>query len=75
MKRILIVLSLVLALFMVSGCIARPVEGVIGGADGPTAIFVTGPQPHRGTFVLIAAGCAGAITAGVLLLWKARKRH
>ena len=49
--------------------------GIIGGADGPTAIFVTGPQPNWGLFVLIAAGCIGAVTAGILLLWKAGKRR
>lgn len=65
-------LSISLLLTMHSGAAS---VGVIGGADGPTAIFVAGSQPHWGTFVLIAAGCIGAVIAGILLLWKARKRR
>ena len=33
--------------------------GVIGGADGPTAIFVTGRFPWE--LLLLAAFCVGAV--------------
>ena len=49
--------------------------GIIGGADGPTAVFVTGTPPDWGTLLLIAAACIAAIVAGILLLWKAGKKH
>lgn len=49
--------------------------GIIGGADGPTAVFVTGSVPSWGTIILIAAACIAAVVAGILLLWKARKNR
>ncbi|MBR4869229.1 MAG: hypothetical protein IKU12_00435 [Oscillospiraceae bacterium] len=52
MKRMMVVLSLALALITLSGCIARPVEGIIGGADGPTAIIV-GETKEPENYVLI----------------------
>ncbi len=52
MKRMIVVLSLALALITLSGCIARPVEGIIGGADGPTAIIV-GETKEPDSYVLI----------------------
>lgn len=33
-------MSLAMALLLLCGCAARPVESVIGGADGPTAVIV-----------------------------------
>lgn len=48
--------------------------GIIGGADGPTSVFVTGPVPSWGTIIPVAALCIAAITAAILLLCKA-KRH
>ncbi len=47
--------------------------GIIGGADGPTAIFVTGSPPSWGTILLIAALCIAAAVAAILLLKKAKK--
>lgn len=42
--------------------------GIIGGADGPTAVFVTGnPASGRMLFVLLAA-------AALLALWFLRKK-
>ena len=43
--------------------------GIIGGADGPTAIFVTG-NPLPGILLLAAAGLA----LGLLIGWYFRKR-
>lgn len=41
--------------------------GIIGGADGPTAVFVTGsPRPS----VLTLAVLAAVIIAAVLFFWK-----
>ena len=52
MKKKWMVLSLVLALFTLCGCIARPAEGVIGGADGPTSVTV-GEMQEPDSYVLI----------------------
>ena len=45
--------------------------GIIGGADGPTAIFVTGKLP---LFALLAAGLAAAAVLA-LLIWLFLKRR
>jgi len=52
MKKNLLLASLALALLMLCGCIAHPVEGIIGGADGPTAIIV-GETKEPDSYVLI----------------------
>lgn len=39
--------------------------GIIGGADGPTAIFVTGPAPVLWLKILLAAAIAAI---GILFL-------
>jgi len=45
--------------------------GVIGGADGPTAIFVTGPNwPGFAVHVFLAAVL---LTVGIILLKKAKR--
>lgn len=41
--------------------------GIIGGADGPTAIFVTGQFPVE-IVLLLAAGLA------ILIFWLSRKK-
>ena len=48
--------------------------GIIGGADGPTAIFVTGAPPSWGTIALIGAVCLAAIIVGIMLLHRARRK-
>lgn len=40
--------------------------GVIGGADGPTAVFVSGPVPQWTSLLLVAAAGAAAIAYVVL---------
>ena len=47
--------------------------GIIGGADGPTAIFVTG-KPSALELLLLAAGIAAVIVGVVLLVKKYRKK-
>ena len=48
MKRITALFLLMLALLTLSGCTKDDVSlGVIGGADGPTAIIVTGPASPK----------------------------
>ena len=41
--------------------------GIIGGADGPTAIFVTGRFPFE-VILLLTAGLA------ILIFWLSRKK-
>ena len=41
--------------------------GIIGGADGPTAIFVTGRFPWE--IILLAAACIG-----IIIWFKTRKK-
>ena len=46
--------------------------GIIGGADGPTAIFVTSPS-----WVQMAVGatiCAAVLTVGIILLKKSKRQ-
>ena len=45
--------------------------GIIGGADGPTAIFVTGPSPALWLKILFAAAI---VAAGILFLLLRNKR-
>lgn len=42
--------------------------GIIGGADGPTAVFITGDPTALIVIVLVAAVIIGAI------IWKLKKR-
>ena len=44
--------------------------GIIGGADGPTAIFVTGGFP----WLLLAAAVAAAVGIAALLIWRHSKK-
>ena len=44
MKRMTLLLLCALAALLLSGCAERASVGVIGGADGPTSIIVTGPD-------------------------------
>lgn len=41
--------------------------GAIGGADGPTAVFITGPRYGVLTVLLVAAAAAG-------VFWLIRRR-
>ncbi|MBR4869738.1 MAG: hypothetical protein IKU12_03040 [Oscillospiraceae bacterium] len=84
MKRMMVIWSLVLALATLSGCIAHPVEGIIGGADGPTEIIVGEWQgdvtltcrvveEDDGFLTLAEFGGNGVYTlntAGIHILWE-----
>ncbi|MBR6570397.1 MAG: LPXTG cell wall anchor domain-containing protein [Clostridia bacterium] len=48
--------------------------GIIGGADGPTAILIAGPDIGWG-FVAVAAAVVLAAAAGWLLIRKRRKNQ
>lgn len=45
---------------------------VIGGADGPTAVFVAGKVPSSNWMVGAAVGVV-FLLAGMVLIWKNRK--
>lgn len=45
---------------------------VIGGADGPTAVFVAGKVPSSNWMVGAAVGVV-LLIAGMLLIWRNRK--
>lgn len=45
--------------------------GIIGGADGPTAIFVTGSPAGLILALLLAAALAGGVA---LLFWRKHKK-
>ena len=47
--------------------------GIIGGADGPTAIFITG-KPSAWEVLLLAAGIAAVVAGVVFLVRKHRKK-
>ena len=47
--------------------------GIIGGADGPTAIFITGKTSAL-EVLLLTAGIAAVIVGVVLLVKKYRKK-
>ena len=46
--------------------------GIIGGADGPTVIYVTGPHRPLWLWLMLGAGIVLAL-AGAVGLWKRRK--
>ena len=45
--------------------------GIIGGADGPTSIFITGPDWPQ--FAIGAAICAVVLVVGIVLLRKSKR--
>lgn len=47
--------------------------GIIGGADGPTAIFITG-KPSALELLLLAAGIVAVIVGIVFFVKKRRKK-
>lgn len=50
--------------------------GIIGGADGPTVIFISGNVTALIiTAVLAVAALVAAVTAGVILWRRRRKKH
>ena len=60
---------LCLPLFLLSGCGKEAASiGIIGGADGPTAIFLTGGFPWG----LLIGGFAIGLIAG--WIWKRKKK-
>ena len=69
MKKI--TLSLIAAAALLGGCSAQSSGvGVIGGADGPTAVFVTG----GGNPLASAAAAAGIIAVLVLIILLLKKK-
>lgn len=61
MKRYLLYLLAAMALTL-AGCGRSDVSlGVIGGADGPTAVFVSAASYWWAPFAMIAAVIAGAV--------------
>ena len=60
---------LCLPLFLLTGCGKEAASiGIIGGADGPTAIMLTGGFPWG----LLIGGFALGLIAGIL--WKRKKK-
>lgn len=59
MKKVFLMIAA--AMFMLSGCAESVSIGVIGGADGPTAVFVSAAPFWWVPFVLIAAVVAAVI--------------
>ena len=61
MKRILPILALVLS--FLTGCVKESASvGVIGGADGPTSVMVSGPVLPMGLVVL------GVVVIAVIII-------
>lgn len=57
-----------LLLFVLTGCTERNSVGIIGGADGPTAIFVSsGFDPWH--LIVIPA----VIAVAIVVVWKVKK--
>ena len=50
--------------------LSRAASGIIGGADGPTAIYVSAAGPQWSTVLILSA----LLILGILGLFKARKR-
>ncbi len=46
--------------------------GIIGGADGPTAVFVSGPG--LGAVLAVAAAVAAVLIAAGVVIWRAKKK-
>ena len=73
MKRLF---SVLIPALLLTGCGRESASvGIIGGADGPTAILVAGPELSVGTLVGLAACvlcAAGAVIFGIV--WKKRNR-
>lgn len=61
---------MIAALTLLTGCTEKVSVGVIGGADGPTAVFVSAAPFWWVPFVLIAA----AVAAVVIMLVRRRKK-
>ena len=53
---------------------AAAAVSIIGGADGPTSIFIAGKIPARSTVAAVAAGIALLLLV-VFLIWKIGKRR
>ena len=68
MKKLYLMITA--AMLMLSGCAQSVSVGVIGGADGPTAVFVTAAPFWWVPFVLIAA----AIAAVVIVIARRKKK-
>lgn len=69
MKKLILMITA--AAFMLSGCAQSVSIGVIGGADGPTAVFVSAAPFWWAPFVLIAA----AIAAAVIVIARRKKKQ
>ena len=49
---IIVIIALIIALSVGNVCRSDASLGIIGGADGPTAIFITGPSVSWGVIAL-----------------------
>ena len=84
MKKVISVMAIVagvvallyaVAPIVVSAVLAVPAAssvGIIGGADGPTAIMVSGALNTNGIIAAVAVGVL-LVIAGILVLKKAKK--
>ena len=70
MRRRILLPAAAAALPLLGAC-SRADVGVIGGADGPTAVFVTGAQ---GALPALAAACAALAAVLLFLLLRRRKK-
>ena len=66
-----IVPMVVLAVLLAKPIDAGTVGGIIGGADGPTSVFVTGPDWPQ--FAIGAAAFAVLLVVGIILLRKSKR--
>ena len=69
---LLIISCLLITAFSISAYAAQSDIAIIGGADGPTAIFIAEPNP---TFLFIALGVAiiSLITVAVICIKRRKK--
>ncbi len=54
--------------------VTNPSMSIIGGADGPTAIFVTGKAAPQSMIMLMAAGLLLVIAGVIFIIYSIKKR-
>jgi len=67
---IIVIIVLIIALSVGNVCRSDASIGIIGGADGPTAIFITGPSVSWG---VIALNIVLAIVIAAFIIKKLKK--
>ena len=78
MKKVMIVIAAVLGILLAVIGVSWKLQdaasiGIIGGADGPTAVFVAG-KIGEGFGIGVIALLFVAVVAGVIIYWKVRKQ-